>query len=87
MHEAGTKIGFEATSIDRILNTAQLSKGAFYHHFKNKKELGLAVISKKIQKRIYDGMIKPLTEKYENETVDLLKGVFVKRINRTSGIF
>lgn len=31
--------GYEATSIDDILTEAQLSKGAFYHHFRSKEDL------------------------------------------------
>ncbi|RAJ08805.1 TetR family transcriptional regulator [Chitinophaga skermanii] len=30
--------GFQTTSIDDILATTQVTKGAFYYHFKNKDE-------------------------------------------------
>lgn len=36
--------GYQATSIDEIIATTQVTKGAFYYHFKNKDEMGLAVI-------------------------------------------
>lgn len=36
--------GFRATSLDNILVKAGVTKGALYYHFKNKKELGLAMI-------------------------------------------
>ena len=35
--------GFKATSLADILNKADVSKGALYHHFPNKLELGYAV--------------------------------------------
>ncbi len=37
--------GYQATSIDDILATTKVTKGAFYYHFRNKEEMGLAVIS------------------------------------------
>ncbi|WP_460515686.1 TetR/AcrR family transcriptional regulator [Cyclobacterium sediminis] len=40
--------GFKSSSIDRIVKASNLTKGAFYHHFKSKKELGLKVIELKI---------------------------------------
>lgn len=36
--------GFKATSLSDILNAAGISKGALYHHFTNKNELGYAVM-------------------------------------------
>lgn len=36
--------GYQATSIDEIIATTQVTKGAFYYHFRNKDEMGLAVI-------------------------------------------
>lgn len=35
--------GFTATSLSTILQRCQISKGALYHHFANKQELGYAV--------------------------------------------
>ncbi|MCC9074224.1 TetR/AcrR family transcriptional regulator [Flavobacterium sp. F-65] len=37
--------GYQATSIDDILATTQVTKGAFYYHFKNKNEMGIAIIN------------------------------------------
>ena len=36
--------GFKATSLADILHAAKISKGALYHHFTNKQELGIAVM-------------------------------------------
>jgi len=37
--------GYQATSIDDIIATTKVTKGAFFYHFKNKDEMGLAVIN------------------------------------------
>jgi len=36
--------GYHNTSIDQIISEAMVSKGNFFHHFKNKEELGYSVI-------------------------------------------
>jgi TetR/AcrR family transcriptional regulator, transcriptional repressor for nem operon len=36
--------GYQSTSIDDIVATTQVTKGAFFYHFKNKEEMGLAII-------------------------------------------
>ena len=38
------KKGFTATSLSCILARCEISKGALYHHFANKMELGLSLI-------------------------------------------
>ena len=72
------KNGFKSTSIDKIMHATKLSKGAFYHHFKNKQDIGLAVISQRVQTRILNGMIKPLES--DQEPIELLKHVFTSKI-------
>jgi TetR/AcrR family transcriptional regulator, transcriptional repressor for nem operon len=37
-------VGFQAASIGEILKKAGVSKGALYHHFPNKQDLGYAVV-------------------------------------------
>jgi len=37
--------GYQATSIDDIIARTKVTKGAFFYHFKNKDEMGLAVIT------------------------------------------
>ncbi|MCP1297841.1 TetR/AcrR family transcriptional regulator [Chryseobacterium sp. S0630] len=37
--------GFQTTSIDEIIATTQVTKGAFYYHFKTKDDMGLAIIT------------------------------------------
>ena len=37
--------GFRSTSLDQILRRSGVTKGALYYHFRNKKELGLAMVA------------------------------------------
>jgi AcrR family transcriptional regulator len=70
--------GFKTTSVDKIMKATKLTKGAFYHHYKNKKELGLAVISLKVQKRVYKGMIDPLFQ--SGNAIQILETTFLERL-------
>lgn len=63
--------GYQATSIDKIIETTSVTKGAFYYHFKNKDVMGLAVINEVIRPRFEAQLIKPLAD-YE----DALAGIF-----------
>jgi TetR/AcrR family transcriptional repressor of nem operon len=56
------KNGYQATSIDTILATTKVTKGAFFYHFKNKDEMGLAMINDIIGPGMHDVMVKPLTD-------------------------
>jgi len=46
--------GYQNASIDDILATTQVTKGAFYYHFKNKDEMGIAIINE---------LLEPILEK------------------------
>ncbi|MFT7899235.1 TetR/AcrR family transcriptional regulator [Tenacibaculum ascidiaceicola] len=48
------KKGYQSTSIDEIIATTKVTKGAFYYHFKNKKQMGIAVIKEVIQPKTID---------------------------------
>lgn len=52
--------GYQATSIDEIIATTKVTKGAFFYHFKNKDEMGLAVINEVMFPATYDTLVKPL---------------------------
>ena len=52
--------GFQAASLDRIIEAAGVTKGALYHHFPNKKELGYAVCDEIINPGIVEQWIEPL---------------------------
>ncbi len=51
--------GFRTTSINDIIDQLGITKGAFFHHFKNKKELGFAIIEYWRQ-TLYERWVKPL---------------------------
>jgi len=52
--------GYQATSIDDIIATTQVTKGAFFYHFKNKEEMGLAMINEVMYPGMYWALVKPL---------------------------
>ena len=80
------KNGYAVTTIPEIMKVTCLSKGAFYHHFKNKQDIGQRVISDIIKKRISDGMISPLKDYKQKKTTVLLKEIFTSRLLQFSEI-
>jgi TetR/AcrR family transcriptional regulator, transcriptional repressor for nem operon len=52
--------GFQAASIANILADTGLTKGALYHHFPDKKSLGLAVVDERIGTMVAEGIIEPV---------------------------
>jgi len=54
--------GFQAASLSNILANTGLTKGALYHHFPNKDELGLAVIDEVVREGFEAMMFAPLRE-------------------------
>lgn len=52
--------GYRATSIDDIIATTQVTKGALYYHFKNKDEMGLAMIKEVLHRRMDSDTMRPL---------------------------
>jgi len=52
--------GYQTTSIDDILATTQVTKGAFYYHFKNKDEMGIAIINELLKPNLKSSFIDPL---------------------------
>lgn len=80
------KNGYAITTIPDIMKVTCLSKGAFYHHFKNKQDIGERVISNIIKKRIYDGMISPLKDYKQQKTTVLLTDIFTSRLIEFSEI-
>ncbi len=57
--------GYQATSIDEIIATTQVTKGAFFYHFKNKDEMGIAIIEEILKPTLNNSFITPL-ERDEN---------------------
>ncbi|HWV67921.1 TetR/AcrR family transcriptional regulator [Chitinophaga sp.] len=54
--------GYQTTSIDEILATTQVTKGAFYHHFKSKDEMGVAIINELLKPNFRSTFITPLQQ-------------------------
>lgn len=54
--------GFQATSIDEIIATTKVTKGAFFYHFKNKEEMGLALIREVMYHAMHPVLVKPLLD-------------------------
>jgi len=52
--------GFQAASLNNILAHTGVTKGALYHHFPNKTELGYAVVDEVIARHIEQSFIQPL---------------------------
>jgi len=52
--------GFQAASIAHILSDTGLTKGALYHHFPDKKTLGLAVVDEIIAGGLNESVLDPI---------------------------
>src|SRR5689334_14373667 len=63
--------GFNGTSVDDICAAASVTKGGFFHYFKNKEELAQAAIS-----RFNQGKIKEYEEAAFRKLADPLDRVF-----------
>ena len=70
--------GFQATSLDTILAETGLTKGALYHHFASKQELGLAVLDEVFRDQVGREWQEGLS-KTENPVDDLLALLARKR--------
>ena len=66
------KSGFRGTDLQKILETAGVTKGALYHHFHSKEALGYAVVDELIAGLIRDRWLRPL-QNAENP-IDALVG-------------
>ncbi len=77
--------GYQTTSIDEIIASTKVTKGAFYYHFKTKDEMGLAIINEILKPTMQDAFIKPLQDSknpieeiYEMTKSLLLENPFLK---------
>jgi TetR/AcrR family transcriptional repressor of nem operon len=62
--------GYQSTSIDDILSSMQVTKGAFFYHFKNKEEMALSFL----KELMYPGMRKMMVEPLST-SVDPIKDI------------
>jgi AcrR family transcriptional regulator len=70
--------GYQATSIDKIIKTTKVSKGAFYYHFKDKEKMGLAMIKEVIAPRLDRLLISPI--KNANDPLDRIYQTIKKNL-------
>lgn len=64
--------GYEKTTIDDIIKVSGISKGLFYHHFTNKKELFVSLYTRSARE-----ISEKIREIFEKENMDLI--FFAKR--------
>ena len=62
--------GFQGMRVDEVLRLSGLQKGAFYHHFGSKTELGYAVLEEQIKPLIERVWLEPLAD-IDNPIQDL----------------
>ncbi len=54
--------GFQSASMAQILEGTNVTKGALYHHFRNKRDLGLAVLHDLIRAAVDKRFLEPLRD-------------------------
>ena len=74
--------GFQAASLSNILANTGLTKGALYHHFPNKNDLGIAVIEEVIREGFEVRMFAPLRE--AADPIETLVEVIQKKADSTT---
>lgn len=57
--------GFQAASVEQIVEKTGLTKGAFFHHFPTKNDLGYALVDETLAQMTRDRWIHPL-DRYKN---------------------
>jgi TetR/AcrR family transcriptional repressor of nem operon len=86
--------GFHDTKVDEIIKAAEVTSGAFFHHFKGKEDLGFAVIDHHMEERCRaldriekilptDGNNDPLDRVFRR--LDAVCEMVVRRRNRKGG--
>ncbi len=73
--------GFQSASLSHILAHTGVTKGALYHHFRDKTGLGYAVVDEVIAERIHLSFVQPL------ENLDDPIGGFITFIQRAGDAF
>jgi len=68
--------GFQAASLSNILKNTDTTKGALYHHFKNKMELGYAVVDEVIYTTLKANWIDPLKE--TNDPITTIQQILIQ---------
>ena len=61
-YDAFAKRGYNATAMQDLRDNANVSGGAFSHHFPTKKELGLFVVRNRVAVAVQTGWIEPVID-------------------------
>jgi AcrR family transcriptional regulator len=69
------RYGFQSAGVDTILAATNVTKGALYYHFENKKALGYAIIEEIIAEITRDRWVLPLQRSKDKNPVDALVGI------------
>lgn len=75
--------GYRAGSLNGIVNSAGLTKGALFHHFPGKQALALALIEDGLAPVIHRRWIEPLEA--TDKPLDLLAGILASDLERIEG--
>jgi len=71
--------GFHRTSVDDILEAAEAGKGQFYHYFKNKDEVGLAIVDRAAA-QMRTTLLERLEEGQGLEAIEWMLDCFVRTV-------
>jgi AcrR family transcriptional regulator len=64
--------GFQGVSIDQIIKKTNVTKGAFFHYFPTKSDLGYAIVDEILREMVLERWIRPLAA-YRNPVQGILK--------------
>lgn len=72
--------GYQKTSVDEIIATTKVTKGAFYYHFKTKDEMGLAILHELLKPVLANSFIQPLQRQPNpiDAIYDLMHGLLME---------
>jgi AcrR family transcriptional regulator len=70
--------GFQASNVDAIVTRAGVTKGALYHHFRDKVALGYAVLDEVVREPLLSAYLEPL-ERDEGDPLSALENVLRHR--------
>lgn len=70
--------GFQAGSVDTIVERAGVTKGALYHHFRDKATLGYAVVDEVVREPLLSAYLEPL-ERSTGDPLTALQEVLRRR--------
>lgn len=73
--------GYQAASLETILASTGVTKGALYHHFENKAQLGHAVLDEVIVGLVLSDWLEPLEEQ-PNDPVSAMQEALRRKVVR-----